>query len=78
MDVEGLLNLTIRLRELLRGLRVDQHGLGLILQTVEKSLRMTDKANLFPAFRMEREIELDLHEDNERHTIGELRAEVND
>ena len=63
MDVEGSLNLTIRLRELLRGLRVDQHGLDLILQTVEKSLRMTDKANLFPDFRMEREIELDLHAD---------------
>jgi hypothetical protein len=31
MDVEGSLNLTIRLRELLRELRVDQHGLDLIL-----------------------------------------------
>jgi hypothetical protein len=50
VDVEGLLNLTIRLRELLRDLRVNQHGLDLILQTVEKSLRMTGEANLFPAF----------------------------
>ena len=50
MDVESSLNLTIRLRELLRELRVDQLGLDLMLQTVEKSLRMTGEVNLFPTF----------------------------
>ena len=50
VDAEGSTNLVIRLRELLRELRVDQHGLDLILQTVEKSLRTTGEVNLFPAF----------------------------
>ncbi len=50
MDAEGSLNLTIRLREYFRELRVDRHGLDLILQTVEKSLRMTGEVNLFPTF----------------------------
>ena len=59
--MDGSLNLTIRLRELLRELRVGQHGLDMILQTVEKSLRMTGEVNLFPA--LEREIEQDLHAD---------------
>jgi hypothetical protein len=50
MDVEGSLDLTICLRELLQELRVDRHGLDLILETVEKSLRMTSEVNLFPTF----------------------------
>jgi len=71
-------DLTIHVRELLQDVRADRRGLDLILESVEKSLQMTSKTNLFPRFHGSIDRTCMLTEDNECHAIRELRAEVND
>ena len=79
MDIKGSHNLTIRLRELLQELKVDRHGLDLILEAVEKNLRMTGERTLFStSLNRARDRTYMLAEDNDRHIIGELRVEVKD
>ena len=60
--------------------RVDQHGLDMIPQTVEQSLRMTGEVNYFQHFKWSERSNWTymLTKDNERHTIGKLKGEVND
>jgi hypothetical protein len=59
MDVEGSLDLAICLRELLQELRVDRHGLDLILEAVEKSLRMTSEVIGFQHFQWSEKLNMD-------------------